>query len=285
VESQQQLQLFYLHNLFYHNKKEYNQEGKEFHDLQVKLYALYNREPLYEFLEKSNFWSLDKALEECKSKQLWREMVFIYGRMGNIEEALKLMIEKVGDVKQAIEFVQKQNDEHLWDDLISKSIRNPVFVSGLLENVGTHINPLKLIEKIPKGMEIIGLRYRLVKIINDYLLQTSLSQGCKEVLKADVITLSHRLYKGNRKAIRVEQDARCSISNVPILNAQKKKSVVVFFCNHIYVEDELVKLSNASPAQQAGPLPPTSGKELYCPICKQNSENNRPERKQRNARR
>jgi len=233
---------------------------------------------MYEFLEKSNFWSLDKALEECKSKQLWREMVFIYGRMGNIEEALKLMIEKVGDVKQAIEFVQKQNDEHLWDDLISKSIRNPVFVSGLLENVGTHINPLKLIEKIPKGMEIIGLRYRLVKIINDYLLQTSLSQGCKEVLKADVITLSHRLYKGNRKAIRVEQDARCSISNVPILNAQKKKSVVVFFCNHIYVEDELVKLSNASPAQQAGPLPPTSGKELYCPICKQNSENNRPEK-------
>lgn len=79
--------------------------------------------------------------------------------MGNIDEALTLMVEKVGDVKQvrlapslhvsliapkAIEFVQKQNDDRLWDDLIAKSIRNPVFVSGLLENVGTHINPLKV---------------------------------------------------------------------------------------------------------------------------------------------
>jgi hypothetical protein len=36
------------------------------------------------------------------------------------------MIEKVGDVRQAIDFVHKQNDPHLWDDLIEKSIRNPV---------------------------------------------------------------------------------------------------------------------------------------------------------------
>jgi len=237
-----------------------------------------------DFLEKSNFWNLEEALTECISRQLWREMVFIYGRMGNIEEALKLMIEKVGDVKQAIEFVQKQNDERLWDDLIAKSIRNPVFVSGLLENVGTHINPRKLIEKIPNGMEIIGLRYRLVKIINDYLLQTSLSQGCKEVLKADVITLSHRLHKGNRRAIRVEQDSRCAISNAPILNAQKKKPVVVFFCNHVYAEDELLKLTGNLNATQQADTVQRAG-QLWCPICKQNSENNRPERKQRNARR
>jgi len=151
----------------------------------------------------------------------------------------------------------------------------------LLENVGTHINPLKLIEKIPKGMEIIGLRYRLVKIINDYLLQTSLSQGCKEVLKADVITLSHRLHKGNRRAIRVEQDARCAISNTPILIAQKKKSVVAFFCNHIYTEEELLKITG-NPGQADAQQRSTP---LHCPICRQNSENNRPERKQRNARR
>jgi len=266
LESYPKLQLVYLHNLFFHKRDQVNQEGKEYHNKQIELYATYDRDHLYEFLEKSIYWDLDRALEVCSSKELWREVVFIYGRMGSIPEALKFMIEK-GDVKQAIEFVQKQNDQLLWDELISKSIRNPVFVSGLLENVGTHINPLKLIEKIPKGMEIIGLRYRLVKIINDYLLQTSLSQGCCEVLKADVITLSHRLYKGNRRAIRVEQDARCTSSNVSIISASKKKNVVVFFCNHIFFEDELIKLSGAQNNMMGG-------KQYVCPTCKQNAENN-----------
>lgn len=53
-------------------------------------------------------------------------------------------------------------------------------------------------------MEIIGLRDRLVKIINDYLLHTSLSQGCSEVLKADVITLNKRLHTQCRRAIRID---------------------------------------------------------------------------------
>lgn len=61
LKPEPQLQLVYLHNLFYSYKdkkdsKEINQAGKEFHNLQVKLYATYNREPLYDFLEKVNFY-------------------------------------------------------------------------------------------------------------------------------------------------------------------------------------------------------------------------------------
>lgn len=58
--------------------------------------------------------------------QLIDDQVYILGRLGYLEEAIRLMIEKVGDVRQAIDFVHKQNDPHLWDDLIQKSIRNPV---------------------------------------------------------------------------------------------------------------------------------------------------------------
>jgi len=52
-------------------------------------------------------------------------------------------------------------------------MKNPVFVSGLLENIGAseYVKPLDLIRRIPEGMEIIGLRNRLVKIISDYNLQ------------------------------------------------------------------------------------------------------------------
>lgn len=48
-------------------------------------------------------------------------------------------------------------------------------IRELLNNIGTHIDPLLIINRIPKGMEIPGLRDALVKILHDYYLQV----GCE----------------------------------------------------------------------------------------------------------
>lgn len=45
------------------------------------------------------------------------------------------------------------------------------FIRGLLENVGTDIEPLRLIKSIPDGLEIPGLKDALLKILQDYNLQ------------------------------------------------------------------------------------------------------------------
>ncbi len=45
--------------------------------------------------------------------------VYILGRMGNARQALHLIIEKLGDIPQAIDFVRSQRDEELWDYLIT----------------------------------------------------------------------------------------------------------------------------------------------------------------------
>jgi hypothetical protein len=50
-------------------------------------------------------------------------------------------------------------------------MKNPSFVSGLLEHIGAYVDPLRLIKRIPSGMEIQRLRDRIVKIISDYNLQ------------------------------------------------------------------------------------------------------------------
>jgi hypothetical protein len=50
-------------------------------------------------------------------------------------------------------------------------MQNAKFVSSLLEHIGAYVDPIQLIKRIPNGMEIIGLRDRLVKIISDYNLQ------------------------------------------------------------------------------------------------------------------
>jgi hypothetical protein len=88
--------------------------------------AEHDPDSLGEFIEKSTTLSinyLDRALEVCTRKNLWAEMVWLQAKMGNIQDALALMVEKVGDVKQAIEFVTKQDDPELWAELIQRSIR------------------------------------------------------------------------------------------------------------------------------------------------------------------
>jgi len=288
LEKHQKMQLAYLDYLFFQTKKDnhqVNQEGREFHNLQVRLYAEFNTTPLLEFLEKSGYCDIDQALLECTKRELWREVVYILGRLGSHEKALHLLIEKVGDVRQAIDLVQKQNDPHLWDELIDQSIRNPEFVSGLLDNLGTHINPLKLIQKIPNGMQITGLRDRLVKIINDYSLQTSLSQGCVEVLKADVIALNKRLYVDQRAAIRIDQNTVDHTTQSTVLGCQKKKNFVVFVCRHTYYEQDLIKLMGQQSMQRATAPGQMNAQQLeqlqakfrtqgyFCPACRQNAEN------------
>lgn len=91
-------------------------------------------------------------------------------------------------------------------------------------------------------MSLINL-VRLVKIINDYLLHTSLSQGCSEVLKADVITLNKRLHTQSRRAIRIDNSTTSLLSNQTLVGGgSRKKNVIAFFCNHTYHEEELAKI-------------------------------------------
>jgi len=45
------------------------------------------------------------------------------------------------------------------------------FVNVLLRNIGTHVDPRLLIQRIEYGMQVPGLRDSLVKILHDYNLQ------------------------------------------------------------------------------------------------------------------
>lgn len=53
---------------------------------------------------------------------LYEEMVFILGRMGNAKQALKLIIKELKKVGVAVEFVEQQKDEELWEYLISECL-------------------------------------------------------------------------------------------------------------------------------------------------------------------
>jgi len=51
------------------------------------------------------------------------------------------------------------------------------FIKGLLNTIGTHVDPLVLINRIDEKIQIPGLRDSLVKILHDYNLQVSAHSG------------------------------------------------------------------------------------------------------------
>ncbi|AWP17100.1 putative microtubule-associated protein futsch-like [Scophthalmus maximus] len=157
----------YLHKLF----KRDHHKGQKYHERQIGLYAEYDRPNLLPFLRDSTHCPLEKALEICQQRNFVEETVFLLSRMGNCRRALQMIMEELEDVDKAIEFAKEQDDAELWEDLISYSIDKPPFITGLLNNIGTHVDPILLIHRIKEGMEISNLRDSLVKILQDYNLQ------------------------------------------------------------------------------------------------------------------
>jgi hypothetical protein len=65
-----------------------------------------------------------------------------------------------------------------------------VFIKGLLENVGTDIEPLRLIKRIPNKMEIPDLKQALLKILQDYHLQVSWDTNIFQLNKPEMKQLN-----------------------------------------------------------------------------------------------
>lgn len=145
--------------------------GRKFHGMLVKLYADFAREKLLPLLRRSDHYPIQEALNICKDRCFYPEMVYLLGRIGNTKQALNLIIQKLGDIEQAIMFCKEHDDADLWEDLINCSLSRPDFITFLLQMVGTYIDPRILVQRIPSDLQIPGLKNSLVKLMHDYKLQ------------------------------------------------------------------------------------------------------------------
>uniref|UniRef100_A0A2K6UTV7 Vacuolar protein sorting-associated protein 41 homolog n=1 Tax=Saimiri boliviensis boliviensis TaxID=39432 RepID=A0A2K6UTV7_SAIBB len=242
----------YLHKLF----KRDHHKGQRYHEKQISLYAEYDRPNLLPFLRDSTHCPLEKALEICQQRNFVEETVYLLSRMGNSRSALKMIMEELHDVDKAIEFAKEQDDGELWEDLILYSIDKPPFITGLLNNIGTHVDPILLIHRIKEGMEIPNLRDSLVKILQDYNLQILLREGCKKILVADSLSLLKKMHRTQMKGVLVDEENICESCLSPILpsDAAKPFSVVVFHCRHMFHKECL-------------PMPSMNSAAQFCNIC------------------
>jgi hypothetical protein len=129
-------------------------------------------------------------------------LVYLYSKTGQTKRALYLIIDRLADVSQAISFAKEQDDVDLWEDLLDYSMDKPRFIRGLLEEVGTAINPIILVRRIPEGLEIEGLREGLSRMIKEHEIQYSISNGVAKVLRGEVAVAQNTLRSGQRKGVK-----------------------------------------------------------------------------------
>ncbi|UKZ67198.1 uncharacterized protein TrAtP1_008363 [Trichoderma atroviride] len=175
-----------------------------FADLAVRLFATFDRPLLMEFLKTSTSYGFEKAVQECEQCSYYDELVYLYSKTGQMKRALYLIIDRLNDVNKAIDFAKEQDDPDLWEDLLNYSMDKPSFIRALLEQVGTTINPITLVRRIPEGLEIQGLREGLIHMMKEHELQHSISWGVATVLRSEVATAQNELRTGQRKGIKFE---------------------------------------------------------------------------------
>ncbi|KAJ4290959.1 Vacuolar protein sorting-associated protein 41 [Kalmusia sp. IMI 367209] len=180
------------------------QIAEEFADLMVELFAEYDRELLLRYLRESQAYDLSKATSICETRQYIPELVYILSKTGQTKRALYLIIEKLSDVSFAISFAKEQDDPDLWNDLLEFSMDKPHFIRGLLEEVGTAINPVQLVRRIPEGLEIEGLRDGIGRMVREYEIQHSISEGVARVLRGEVATGMDTLRAGQKRGVKFE---------------------------------------------------------------------------------
>ena len=183
-------------------------EGKnlvsDFADIAVQLFAEYDRDLLMTFLKTSQSYTLSSASQLCEKRHYIPELVYLLSKEGRTGQALRLIIDEMGDVSQAINFAKEQNDASLWDELLELSMSKPSFIRGLLEEVGTSIDPLKLVKRIPLGLEIEGLKEGLGGMLKEFEVQESISKGVARVLRSEVNANMQERSRGLRKAIKFD---------------------------------------------------------------------------------
>lgn len=94
--------------------------------LQIQLAADYCPSALLGLLSAPGAtYPLEEALSVCEAKGRVPEQVYILARMGCAGAALRLIIDRLGDIPQALEFVASQRDDELWGSLIDWALQSP----------------------------------------------------------------------------------------------------------------------------------------------------------------
>ncbi|CAL2050082.1 unnamed protein product [Caenorhabditis brenneri] len=233
IGRQPRLQLAYLTKLMSRN------EGMEFADKAVQLYAEYEPRKLLPFLRKNANYNVNKARKLCADKKMVEETIYLLAKCGNHYDAVKMMVREYGNIEKVIAYCKDQNDPDLWIHLLGVVAEFPSHFSQLIIEASNCLDPLLIMDKLPIDVDIPNLSEALEKLLTDYTNHAELKQCCYESQLADVTALSKGLLSSAARATEVNMFTKCSLCDQIINNSthetgKKFTEIKVFKCGHIF---------------------------------------------------
>lgn len=139
----------------------------EFYETELmSLYAELAPKQLLPYLKKAQHYDIDIALKITTEKELYPELVYLLGKVGQTSKAMHLIIDKLDDPELGIEFATTHQDPKLWDIFLDQGVMKPKFIKTILQYTGTLFD-VDILQNIPEGMEIEGLKPSLERIMQD----------------------------------------------------------------------------------------------------------------------
>ncbi|KAH3672200.1 hypothetical protein WICMUC_004429 [Wickerhamomyces mucosus] len=130
------------------------------------LYTKYEPAGLLSFLKKNWHYDIDEVIDLIREKKLYKELVFLLGKVGKNREAMFLIIQEMNDPEEAIDFATEQRSPELWDIFLEYGIKKPNFIKVLIQYTGILFDT-SVLKNIPKGVQIEGLKESLIRITNE----------------------------------------------------------------------------------------------------------------------
>uniref|UniRef100_A0A1I7X631 RING-type domain-containing protein n=1 Tax=Heterorhabditis bacteriophora TaxID=37862 RepID=A0A1I7X631_HETBA len=184
-------------------------EGIEFADQAVRLYAEYDRKKLLPFLRKNENYHISRALEVCRQKNYVEECgCGCAGSNGGSSPA------------GCDECMHYASDTSYASDYF----RIAMIPASLISLRYLHI---------PLTMSIPGLRDSLTKVLRDYAVRVQLERGCRESTLSDARVLLSAYLSTHALAVPVGPRTKCSICGVRFFIDRRGSELKAFGCGHV----------------------------------------------------
>lgn len=148
-------------------------------------------EDLLFFLQNSELYTMQLAFNYCQKNNppLYKELIYLNTKTNNIQEAIRISIEKLDDAEGAIKLV---NDEKLEEYLIDLCLKKGENICKLLKEIKNLRNPLIFLNKIPPDLKIKNLKKTIVDIMSEFTFHKQLHGSYNQIIKQDLNELLER---------------------------------------------------------------------------------------------
>jgi len=179
---------------------------------------------LLKFLENSNFYNIATLLKKLSesNNNLFTERVILHKKLGQHENALKILVYKLKDnnaaEKYCAQFPDGSDDKkQAFLQLLkvyffpedSKSAPSIDDAIHLMELYAKHLDPMKVIEMLPQTITLSKLNTFLVKSIHNVLHTRRDSQVLKNINKINNLETKYSLVQVQSKNVRITTERMC----------------------------------------------------------------------------